>query len=154
MQKYFLDEQSHAFIPSASAIINNILELINLFNKHNRPVIFTKHINNKDNAGMMNQRWREILTQDNPYSELINELIHQKATIIEKTQYDSFYNTQLENILAQCSIKELVITGVMTQLCCETTLRSAFVRGYYPIFLLTQQQLTMKNSTFQHSEIF
>lgn len=31
-------------------------------------------------------------------------------------------------------IKEVIVTGVMTNLCCETTAREAFVRGFRVFF--------------------
>ena len=33
-------------------------------------------------------------------------------------------------------MSQVVITGVMTHLCCETTARSAFMRGFLPFFLV------------------
>jgi isochorismate hydrolase len=53
MQDYFLNEESHAFVPSAPAIIPGINKLINAFLKfpeNKLPVIFTKHINSVQNA--------------------------------------------------------------------------------------------------------
>ncbi|HSG28652.1 MAG TPA: isochorismatase family cysteine hydrolase, partial [Candidatus Krumholzibacterium sp.] len=50
--------------------------------------------------------------------------------VIEKTQYDAFFHTDLEAILNAAGIKRLVLTGVMTHLCVETTARAAFTRGF------------------------
>ena len=52
------------------------------------------------------------------------------GVLIQKTQYDAFYNTKLDEALKERGITHTVICGVMTHLCCETTARSAFVRGY------------------------
>ena len=54
--------------------------------------------------------------------------------VIKKTQYDGFYQTPLEDILREKGISQLVITGVMSHLCCETTARTAFVRGFTVFF--------------------
>ena len=54
--------------------------------------------------------------------------------VIRKTQYDAFYRSGLEKALREKGIKRIVIAGVMTHICCETTARSAFVRGYEVIF--------------------
>ena len=53
---------------------------------------------------------------------------------IEKKQYDAFLQTLLEETLRQRKIEQIVITGVMTHLCCETTARSAFMRGFEVFF--------------------
>ena len=56
--------------------------------------------------------------------------------VINKHTYDAFYDTDLENILRKMNVNTVIITGVMTHLCCETTARSAFVRGFNVIFPL------------------
>jgi nicotinamidase-related amidase len=131
MQRFFHDEDSHAFIPSAKAIVRPIIQLADLFNRNNRPIILTKHINTLENAKMMNYWWRDILTDDSKFSEMIPDIQNVQYTeIITKTQYDAFYKTNLDDLLQKLKVEQVVITGVMTHLCCETTARSAFVHGY------------------------
>lgn len=130
MQNYFCNENSHAFIPSSTAIIPNIKSLIDKYKSKNLPIIFTKHVNNEQNAGMMNKWWKDTIFSENNTSEIISGLNTQNAYLIEKTQYDSFYNTELESFLIKNKVHQLLITGVMTHLCCESTARSAFVRGF------------------------
>ncbi|MDD3224893.1 MAG: cysteine hydrolase family protein [Clostridium sp.] len=55
--------------------------------------------------------------------------------IIEKTKPSSFYNTNLEKILEKEKIETVVICGYMTQMCCDTTAREAYHRGYNVEFL-------------------
>jgi len=57
-----------------------------------------------------------------------------QAELIIKSQYDAFYDTNLHEILRKNNIEQVIITGVMTHLCCETTARSAFIRGYNVFF--------------------
>ena len=134
MQDFFHDSTSHAFIPSAKAIIMPIKSLANLFINNNRPIITTKHINTKENAKQMDYWWRDILTKDSEFSQIIAEFDIPQAELIIKSQYDAFYNTNLNEILQKNNIEQVIITGVMTHLCCETTARSAFVRGYNVFF--------------------
>ena len=56
-------------------------------------------------------------------------------TIIKKDRYSAFYKTDLEETLRAKNIKDLVLGGVMTNLCCETTARDAFVRDFRVLFL-------------------
>ncbi len=134
MQKYFLVENSHAYVPSSKAIIPKIKKLQEVFLKHNLIVIRTRHVNTIEDAGQMARWWKDIITIDNPLSIIVEELVDNKAIAIHKTQYDAFFNTNLEEILKSKGIKQIVITGVMTHLCCETTARSAFVRGFEVFF--------------------
>lgn len=132
MQNYFLDSDSHAFIPSVKAIIPNINLLINLCFKLNIPIIFTQHINSKENAGIMNFWWNAMITEGDPLSKINNKIYIPNSIIIKKHQYDSFYKTNLEQKIKQLNRSQLIICGIMTNLCCETTVRSAFVRGFEP----------------------
>lgn len=130
MQDYFLSPVSHAFVPSSPAIIKGINELISAFKKMGNPVVLTRHINTLENAGQMRIRWKELLTIDNPLSCISGDIIKDDLTVIEKSQYDAFYNTPLEAILRAAYCSSVVICGLMTHLCCESTARSAFVRGF------------------------
>jgi len=136
MQIYFFDSDSHAFIPSAAAITPEIRALIETYKQNNLPVIFTRHINTPDNAGMMAKWWRDLILADNPHSEIIPELDTAKAIVIVKSQYDAFYGTALKEMLDSNQVEQLVICGVMTHLCCESTARAAFTRGYEVFFTI------------------
>ena len=47
----------------------------------------------------------------------------------EKQTYDAFHGTRLASLLDAAGRTAVVIGGVLTELCCETTARAAFVRG-------------------------
>ncbi len=134
MQSYFLDARSHAFIPSAPAIIPGILALIRAFSARNIPVVFTQHLNSYQDAGAMGTWWRELITAENPLSAIIPEFDLSTGFVLSKTQYDAFHCTPLEKILCTQGVTQVVVSGVMTHLCCESTARSAFVRGFEVFF--------------------
>ncbi len=50
--------------------------------------------------------------------------------VIDKPRYDAFYKTNLEELLTGRNIDSLIITGTMTEVCCESTARSAMYRNY------------------------
>jgi len=130
MQRFFLDEASHAHVPSAPAVVPNIARLAALFNDRGLAVISTRHVNSDDNANMMAVWWRDVIRRENELSEIVADLALPYAEVIEKPQYDAFYRTKLEDILKGRGISQVVVTGVMTHLCVETTARTAFVRGF------------------------
>lgn len=136
MQEFFLNEASHAFIPSAPAIVPAVKRLIEAYAGQGRPVIFTRHVNTAADAEMMAKWWRDVIYKDNPLSRITDELDTSSAVILNKTQYDAFYQTSLEEILKEKQVLQLVITGLMANLCCETTGRSAFVRGFEVFFVV------------------
>jgi len=150
MQGYFMDKKNHAFVPGAEAIVPNILSLQKFFLKKNRLVIQTKHVNTLDNAFMMNDWWGHLMTRDNPQIKILPELQDKRIRVLEKNQYDAFYQTDLLDILLENRIKHLFITGVMTHLCVETTVRSAFVQGF-EVFLVVDGTATYNSKFFQSS---
>lgn len=136
MQDYFLDPESHAFVPSGEVIIPNLNHAARAFRQAERPVMATRHANSKKNAGRMDSWWSELLAEDHPQGGLHPDLGIEPEEIIWKTQYDAFYQSELEKQLSRAGVEQLVIGGVLTHLCCETTARSAFVRGYEVFFLI------------------
>ncbi|MHB8088956.1 MAG: isochorismatase family protein [Anaerolineaceae bacterium] len=134
MQEYFLNDQSHAFVPSATAILPKVNALIHTYSRSKLPVIFTRHVNTSQNAGLMAVWWREILNDDMDFSRVDPRIDFSEGIVISKTRYDAFFNSPLDDILKKQKIKQLVICGVMTHLCCETTARSAFMRDYEVFF--------------------
>lgn len=79
---------------------------------------------------MMSSWWSELIVETGPFCELSDRLTTSNASVIKKCQYDAFFNTDLEEMLVSKSVTHVVICGVMTHLCCETTARSAFMRGF------------------------
>ena len=130
MQSYFLDEKSHAFVPDAPAIVSGLAGLARRFGAAGRPVVMTRHSNTDDNAGMIKTWWNDILEPGAPGTALEPILEDLSTAVVAKAQYDAFYETALEDILRDSGSEQVVVTGVMTHLCVETTARSAFVRGF------------------------
>jgi ureidoacrylate peracid hydrolase len=53
--------------------------------------------------------------------------------IVSKHRYDAFHNTDLDTILRSNGIRTIVVTGVVSNVCVETTARAGFVRDYYVV---------------------
>ena len=134
MQNYFLDPGSHAFVPSAPDLVQPLRELAELFESRDLPVIYTKHGNTPENAGAMARKWRTLPSPDDPMSGICCSFDTSWSAVVEKTQYDAFLGTPLQSLLEQLSVTAVVVTGLMTDLCCETTARAAFTRGYDVVF--------------------
>ena len=134
MQHYFLDPDSHAFIPSAISILPGLQKMISAYSSIGQPVIFTRHLNTDVDAGMMLKWWGDLIDPRTARSQIIESLDVTNHIFIEKTQYDAFLGTRLDETLRQSGVEQIVVTGVMTHLCCETTARSAFMHGFNVFF--------------------
>lgn len=53
--------------------------------------------------------------------------------IVEKKKYSAFVRTDLDDLLKGWGVRTLVITGVSTCTCVESTARDGFMRDYYII---------------------
>ncbi|MGB9771323.1 MAG: cysteine hydrolase family protein [Candidatus Kapaibacteriota bacterium] len=138
MQKFFLDPNSPTFTCGGIAVIDNIKFLIQKYRENNLPVIFTRHVHDKDgvDAGIMKWWWQGMCVEGTPESEIIDDLKPLPGEkVISKHRYSAFYNTDLEVYLRGLKVEDLVITGIMTNMCCESTARDAYYRDYRVFFL-------------------
>lgn len=67
---------------------------------------------------------------------LVDELQPQPGDIVmPKPRYSGFFNTPLDSILRARGIKNLVFTGIATNVCVESTLRDGFFLEYFGVVL-------------------
>ncbi|UJG43312.1 MAG: cysteine hydrolase [Candidatus Heimdallarchaeum endolithica] len=135
MQKVFLREDSHAFIPSGATIVPIINKLVAKFNEYKRPIIFSRHIFPENKETLLYKIWRNSIDLNQEESELIEE-VKSGGIILIKRNYSAFKKTNLETILRKNKVKQVVVTGLMSHLCCDTTTRDAFMMGYEPFFVV------------------
>ena len=97
----------------------NLSRLISAFKKHNQPVIYVLH-SDKDNA----------FDKTSPYYKLMDFLAVGDDIVLEKTTHSTFASTDLQTRLNKMNCNHIVITGIQTEQCCETTARHGADLGY------------------------
>jgi len=55
--------------------------------------------------------------------------------VIRKTRYNGFHRTALDDCLRAAGIRHLLFTGIATNVCVESTARSAFFNDFWPILI-------------------
>lgn len=138
MQRFFLDPASPTFTCGGLAVIPNLKRLIAAFRAAGRPVIFARHVHHPQrlDAGIMEWWWEGMCLEGTPESEVHPELAPlpgEKQVL--KHRYSAFYNTDLDTVLRCLKVEELVIGGIMSNMCCESTARDAYFRDYRVFFL-------------------
>lgn len=137
MQKFFLDPSSPTFTSGGPVILPNVKKLIAAFRDAGRPVIYTCHVHHPGHldAGIMGWWWEGMCLEGSPESEVHDDITPLPGEkVVLKHRYSAFYNTDLETILRCQKIEDLVIAGIMTNLCCESTARDAYFRDYRVFF--------------------
>jgi len=110
---------------------DNVSELIEAYRQSSQPIIFVLH-SDKDEAFGVNI----------PYYELMDFLDYQDSDLLlHKTTRSSFTSTKLDAELKKLGVEHLVLTGIQTEQCCETTARNAADLGYSVDFV-TEATLT------------
>ncbi len=137
MQKFFLDPASPTFTCGGAAILPTVRRLVDAFRRAGRPVIFTQHVHHPSDldSGIMGWWWKGKCLEGSPESEIHSELApmpHEK--VVFKHRYSAFYNTDLETVLRCLKVEDLVVSGIMTNMCCESTARDAYYRDYRVFF--------------------
>lgn len=143
MQNEFLAETGGDFFHNAIDIVPNVKRVIAACRKAGVPVVYTGH-RHEDPAvdgGMTAEWWPEIksgrcLVKGKSGAEIFAPLAPRKGErIIWKSRYSAFYNTDLEVVLRGMGVTDLIFSGILTNVCCETTARDAFMRDFRVFFL-------------------
>ncbi|MEI8082144.1 MAG: isochorismatase family protein [Actinomycetes bacterium] len=126
MQEFFSD--------IAQAIVPAIGRLVAAARTAGCPVIFTRH-GHRDllvDGGALAAWWGEDLAMvGTPAWQIISGLAPRPGDpVIDKHHYSAFFGTGLDLVLEPLPVTDLIICGVMTNCCCETTARDAFMRDY------------------------
>ncbi len=123
MQKYFSS--------IARPILEKVVSLIAVCQKRGIKVLYTRHGHRRKNDGsMLSKWWGELIMYGSEEWELINGLGAAPEDIIDKNRYNAFHETNLDQRLQSAGIEDIIISGVMTNCCVETTARSAFDHDY------------------------
>lgn len=122
----------------ARPILQSVLDLLDACRTAGIKIVFTRHGHHdpKKDGGMLARWWGELIAYGSREWELFGELSPRpEEPIIDKTRYSAFHGTNLDEWLHRNGIEDLIITGVLTNCCCETTARDAFVRDYRVFFV-------------------
>lgn len=145
MQRDFVEEGRPMEVPGARSAIRGIQRITATARAHGAPIVYTQHVllDEFDVSPLetaYNPRLLEIgMREGSDGVEIIDQLAPQPGEIvIRKHRYDAFHNTRLDSVLRSVSglngVDTVIITGTLTEVCCESTARSAFMRDYRVAF--------------------
>ena len=138
-------DMQHYFHGLVAPILDNVLCLIDACRTAQLKIVFTRHgVHDPQNdGGMLTTWWDDLIVHGSEAWQLNKELKPNSSDlVIDKKRYSAFQGTDLDDWLRNNGVEDLIISGVMTNLCCETTARDAF--GYdYRVFFVADATATI-----------
>jgi nicotinamidase-related amidase len=142
MQNSFVEEGAVFEAPRGRDILAAINRLVEQARIDQVPVIWTQSDHSPPGGGMILERYpiikhtRELWKGDRSF-ELYSDMIQPQEGEhrIVKHKYDAFHDTDLDTVLGNLGTDTVVITGVATEVCCESTARAAFFHDFKVVFL-------------------
>ena len=131
-------------LDGAEAAVSNAAIAVGQARRAAIPVVFTRHLYRpgRPDEGAALIRNSPALAGVNGLAagfwdaEVVDELgCGPEDLLVDKVRFDAFQWTSLEPLLRGLDVRELVVCGVVTNLCVETTVRSAFMRDF-PVTVL------------------
>jgi nicotinamidase-related amidase len=126
--------------------IDNVVDRINAVSGKARtagiPVVLIQHEENDGPLQFGTEGWK-----------LYERLVVQPEDIeIRKTGSDSFYRTELHSVLQARGISNLIICGLQSEFCVDSTVRGALALGY-SITLIADGHSTLDNGVLSAAQI-
>lgn len=94
------------------------------------PIFHLQLINRPDDPNIELHQGRILATKGSKGAQVMAEFVAEGDVIVEKNKDSGFYETALEGLLREHGIETVIITGMQTQICVQTTAADAFFRGY------------------------
>jgi nicotinamidase-related amidase len=146
MQNIWVHPRGARYLPSSEDIVPKIRRLLEFCHAEHVPVIYLHTTKRKDLAdvGIFADIKPQTHDADNEWSNFegspgadIYEPVKPAADdiLVKKFRYSGFYGTQLENLLRGLGRDTIAITGVATNVCCDSTARDGAMRDFKVLFL-------------------
>jgi len=143
VQNIYTTPGSPLFIEGHDVAIANMNRLVQEAERRGDLVIYVRHVHKKD--GSDSGRMFDYLgtpgeigfLEDSEEVEFDPRLTLSAGSLqITKSRYSAFVGTGLDAALRQRRIDRIVVTGFMTDYCCETTARHGHDLDYYVDFVI------------------
>lgn len=149
MQNFYMKEGAASYCPHAQAIVGNVNRLADAVRRFGSPVIWLRNVTNSAafktwtrHYGRMTEAYIDLrkreLAKDGDGFQFWHEMdVRDRDRKVEKTRYSAFIPgaSNLETILREYSADTLIICGVATNVCVESTARDAMMMNYSTVII-------------------
>jgi nicotinamidase-related amidase len=132
VQNYFFERKSRAFLRDSPPLVPRINRLIAAARTSGWPVVYTVHSAPTSGGNLMAARWDHLPAgeESRPFAGVVRRA---GESVVKKEHYSAFMGTGLAAMLTENGISSIVLCGVMTHLCVDTTARHGFMLGFRPV---------------------
>ena len=141
MQNGFVSKGATYETPGARTMIPQLERILTAARGYGMPIVWTQSDHSAPYSGVMLKKFPTIRDDRYLWSgeksfELFSDMAQPQAGDfrVVKHKYDAFFETNLDAILRNKGVKTVIIVGTATNVCCESTARSAFNRDYCVAF--------------------
>lgn len=93
-------------------------------------IVHLQLINREDDANAERYNGYLPVTKGSEGAQIIADFLAESDLVVEKNKDSGFYETNLHELLQERGVDTVVVTGMQTQICVQTTAADAFFRGY------------------------
>jgi nicotinamidase-related amidase len=148
MQVAFLEQGYLSYGPHALDIVPNINRLASAMRQARGIVVFTRHTTVDDDPAKAPPSWQLARPELAPYFDSLRasdpgHVLHTaldvrpEDLVIDKVRYSAFLplSSTIDADLRARGIDTVIITGTVTNICCESSARDAHMLGYRVFFI-------------------
>jgi nicotinamidase-related amidase len=142
--------------PEGLAVVAAVNRLAAACRQAGAVVIHTRHVVRSDgsNVGIFRDlpKIRDGLLYEDAESAALHPalVLDDRDVLLDKPRFGAFYGTDLELILHARGIDTVIISGISTPVCCDTTAREANARNFRVLFLSDGTAATGPNARRLH----
>ena len=141
MQNGFVAPGATYETPGARSMMDQLRAIIERCRSLGMPIIWTQSDHSAPASGIMLKKFPTIredryLWKGQESFELYPDMLQPMPGEhrVVKHKFDAFFETDLDAILRNQRVETVIIVGTATNVCCESTARSAFFRDYQVAF--------------------
>ena len=127
----FVLQGSPLEVPAARDIMPHIRDEIERARSEGVPVFYICDAHDENDTEFERMGWPPHAVKGTKGAEIVEELSpYPENPVITKKSYSGFFRTTLEEELGKRGVKDIVITGCVTNICILYTVADAVQRGY------------------------
>ena len=144
MQNFYMKEGASSYCEHAQAIVPNVNRLADAVRRFGSPVIWLRNVTNAENFKSWSHHYERMsqtridirkreLAKDGDGFKFWHEMdVRETDRKVEKARYSAFIpgTSNLERILGENGVDTLILCGVATNVCVESTARDAMMLNY------------------------